>query len=156
MKILIALILLCSFASAQQAPEQYPDAPSCHRKAAQVPMPEPPPPVKAVPPKESWSDKWDRRSFWPSVAFMAAGGIYDAEVTHQGLAHHKCVEGNMDWVRYPSRGMLYRQIAIPDAAIFGMGYLIHKGKIKFIPQGMFLANGAWHFEAASSWPLYCW
>lgn len=34
--------------------------------------------------------------------------LFDAEMTHEGLAHHKCVEGNIELGRRPSRGELYR------------------------------------------------
>lgn len=34
--------------------------------------------------------------------------VFDAEMTHQGLAHHNCREGNIDLGPRPSRGELYR------------------------------------------------
>ena len=34
--------------------------------------------------------------------------MFDIEVTHQGLAHHKCVEGNEELGYTPSRGKMYR------------------------------------------------
>jgi hypothetical protein len=45
-----------------------------------------------------------------AVHIVAAGStIFDAEVTHQGLAEKRCAEGNIELGPHPSRGELYKE-----------------------------------------------
>jgi hypothetical protein len=69
--------------------------------------------------KDNLPDNPQPRVF--SKAFLIGHGIYlasnvfDIEMTHQGLAHHRCVEGGFDGGQHPSRGELYRG----DLPVFG-------------------------------------
>lgn len=49
---------------------------------------------------------WDRK-MWAAHIVLAGSMIFDVEMTHQGLAHHQCVEGNNSLEAKPSRGELY-------------------------------------------------
>jgi hypothetical protein len=44
------------------------------------------------------------KKFWVAHGLFLDSIIYDAELTHQGLAHHRCVEGNINLGQRPSRG----------------------------------------------------
>jgi len=48
------------------------------------------------------------KKFWAVHGMFLDSIIYDAELTHQGLAHHRCVEGNINLGQHPSRGEIYR------------------------------------------------
>jgi hypothetical protein len=49
---------------------------------------------------------WDKK-MWAAHLILAGSMIFDVEMTHQGLAHHQCVEGNDNLESKPSRGELY-------------------------------------------------
>ena len=49
---------------------------------------------------------WDK-PMWAATIFQAGATIFDIEMTHEGIAHHKCVEGNLSLARHPSRSELY-------------------------------------------------
>lgn len=107
----------------------------------------------------------------PKFEWFAVGqlslAMLDAEVTHAGIAHHRCVEANTSLSRYPSRGELYRNFAMTDGAIFGLGFLIEKT----IPRGKLTKTekvASWfypamasfgmqgHARGAASWFEHCW
>ena len=99
MKSFCLLLLLCAVCCAQQimpgatvtSREALPDAPS-HAKLFQ-------------------------RTFFAAHAILLTSVVYDVEVTHQGLAHHNCVEGNPLLSQHPSRSALY----LSDLPEFGVG-----------------------------------
>jgi len=81
---------------------------------------------------------------------------YDVEATHQGLAHHKCVEGNEGADTRPSRGDLYRG-HIPEYAFgtvwnYVMLRLLWKPEIFTFP----VYGGIEHFRDGSKWLTDCW
>lgn len=96
------------------------------------------------------------KSFWIPTAVHLSGDLFDAEITHAGLAHHRCIEGNPNLYGHPSRGQLYLNNLIEFGAITGFRFLLKKGKVPFVSEGMGLASGAFHFEGGAQWPLYCW
>lgn len=67
-----------------------------------------------------------KRNFWLAHAGLLAATIYDEEVTHQGLAHHNCVEANVN-PPYPSRGDLYKNGLLFDALVTGIDYALMRG-----------------------------
>src|SRR5580765_2594064 len=116
----LSLLLLLAVSAAAQT---LPDAPT----------PQPPAPA------HGWV-LWDGRDslsnvdvlkskrWWiPTVALLGAS-VWDVETTHAGLAHHMCVEGNHIYPPHPSRGELYREAAIENAAIIGLGFLFTKAR----------------------------
>lgn len=64
--------------------------------------------------------------FVVSHSLALAAIVFDVEATHQGLAHHKCVEGNTSFSDHPSRGELYKDNLIIFAALTGMDFLYDK------------------------------
>jgi hypothetical protein len=49
---------------------------------------------------------WDKQ-MWLVHGVFAGATVFDIEVTHEGLAKHKCVEGNLELGQHPSRKDLY-------------------------------------------------
>lgn len=118
----LALILLASFASAQTL---Y-DAPS----------------VAGHPSK---------KLFWAGHAALLAATVYDEEITHQGLAHHNCVEGNTDFSYHPTRGQLYAEGLGLDAAVTAFDYLLFRKLAhgtQFTGAGIGIAK---HIQAGTEW-----
>lgn len=93
-----------------------------------------------------------------STLVFAASAIFDTEVTHAGIAHHRCVEGNPYFnTHYPSRGHLYKHNAEEFAVVGGLGFLMTKARIyRWIPVGMGAYGAQMHFRAAASWLGNCW
>lgn len=65
-------------------------------------------------------------SFWTAHAALLAATVYDNEATHQGLAHHRCVEGNSDFSQHPTRGKLYAGNLAITAVLTAFDYLFYK------------------------------
>jgi len=47
------------------------------------------------------------KSFLIGHGVYLAANVFDIEMTHQGIAHHRCVEGGFDGERHPARGEMY-------------------------------------------------
>jgi hypothetical protein len=94
---------------------------------------------------------------WIATQVVWLGGIaYDVEVTHEGIAHHRCEEGNLDLNRHPSRSELYRS----DLPEYAIGTAFNVLVLKFLTKPLIfewpaIAIGK-HLQAGSSWLLNCW
>lgn len=92
-----------------------------------------------------------RRLFWAGHAGLLAATIYDEELTHAGLAKHKCVEGNPDLSYHPTRGQLYAEGLGIDAGITLFDYLLLR-KLAHGTQFTGAAIGiAKHIDGGSRW-----
>lgn len=88
-----------------------------------------------------------------------AADAYDAEMTHEGLAHHYCVEGNEALGLHPSRGQLYLYEARNEVPLMAMGFFIHKLKRKgttLIFIGMATGAASIHITGGTEWAAGCW
>jgi hypothetical protein len=94
---------------------------------------------------------------WIATQVVWLGGIaYDVELTHEGIAHHRCEEGNIHLNRHPSRGELYRS----DLPEYAIGTAFNVLVLKFLTKPLIfewpaIAIGK-HLQAGSSWLLNCW
>lgn len=93
-------------------------------------------------------------------AFYLGTEVYDAEMTHEGLAHHRCREGNLSLGAHPSRGDLYRSNLIEWGLVSGIDLLMqaaHPPKaFKWVPY-MGAAYGSQdHLRGGTSWLMGCW
>lgn len=81
--------------------------------------------------------------------------VFDIEVTHQGLAHQKCIEADGD-NRYPSRGELYRKGVKEYAAGTALNWLFMRyfstSLIVLIPA----ISGTVHTRGGDIWLENCW
>lgn len=97
------------------------------------------------PPVKVWNKKF-------TIAHAAYLGsiVYDAEVTHQGLAHHKCLEKN-GGNPLPSRGQLYRKDLGLFALSTGFDWFMARSKIPYIPYILPVAGTAEHIHGGTQW-----
>jgi hypothetical protein len=81
--------------------------------------------------------------------------VYDVELTHAGIAHHRCSEANGDYP-HPSRASLYLG-SIPEYAVgTGFNYLM----MRFVGKPMIFVVSGWgtvqHIRGGSAWLTNCW
>lgn len=92
-----------------------------------------------------------RKLFWAVHAGLVLATAYDAEVTHQGLASRKCVEGNPDLGYHPERGKLYAEGIGLDAVVTAFDYLLYR-KLAHGTQFTGAAIGiAKHLDGGTRW-----
>lgn len=105
----------------------------------------------------SWKETASGKAFWLPYGALWAASIADAEITHEGIAHHRCVEGNGNLPRYPSRGAIYKELAIEDVPITALGYFMRKLGFRWwtydVPAGL---GAGIHIHGASQWLGECW
>jgi hypothetical protein len=90
------------------------------------------------------------------AAFLASI-VYDAELTHQGLAHHKCVESNTELGPHPGRGTIYGQNMLAFGVIGGLDWVAARFiKIPFLPYVTPSVASAEHITGGSKWLTECW
>ncbi|HTV56372.1 MAG TPA: hypothetical protein VMI06_15825 [Terriglobia bacterium] len=83
--------------------------------------------------------------------------VYDSELTHQGLAHHECVEANSYLGLHPSRGELYRQNLLAFGAVGGLDWVAAKFiKIPYLPYVTPGVESVIHLRGGSKWLTQCW
>ena len=155
MRTLIVIMALCipMYAQAPVNDPQFPDAPE---------------PIKYLPHGGIAHDKagelpkfkvFDRYFVISHGAYLAAN-VFDIEMTHQGLARRKCVEGGFDGEARPSRGELYAVDMTIFAAITGFDYLIYHGfrPAKWDPIRYILPSygTAVHLKGGIDWYSRCW
>jgi len=92
---------------------------------------------------------WNKKFVVAHAAYLGAI-VYDIEVTHQGLAHHKCVEGT-GADPTPSRGQLYGKDLPVFAASAGLDWLLAKYKIPYLPYVLPVAGAVVHVRGGTKW-----
>jgi len=108
---------------------------------------------------------WDKTTI-ATWGVLAGSMIFDSEITHQGIAHHNCVERNLDVGRYPSRGELYFDNFVGEfAPLFALewvgGLAMRNGHVngrfwKSFRRYYPLGPAAYHFEGGAQWLARCW
>ncbi len=107
---------------------------------------------------------WDKK-MWAANIFLAGATIFDVESTHQGLAHHMCVEGNSDLNNKPSRGELYLDNLEQFAPVVVMGGLTAlSGRAAHLPVWAWKAlryigpiyGSTIHLRGGIRWYTRCW
>jgi hypothetical protein len=145
--------------------DEVPDAPSATTLARQDtfvwPLTEPTKqPTTAPPPVPIWDKK-----ILAANIFLAGATIFDIEMTHEGIAHHKCVEGNLALSRQPSRGELYfdnLQQFVPVVVISGLTAL--SGRAAHLPVWFWktmeymgpVYGSTIHLRGGIHWYTRCW
>jgi len=90
-------------------------------------------------------------------AALLGSMVYDAELTHEGLAHHKCVEANPYLGVHPSRGEIYGQNLLAFGAIAGLDWMTAKLiKVHYLPYVAPVAESLVHLRGGSQWLTECW
>jgi len=154
MRVALVVLLLCILASAQSKTldEQFPEAPE---------------PIKRLPYGGFAHDKSGEvkepraltKTFLLVHGAYLAANVFDIEMTHQGVAHHKCVEGGFDGDPHPSRKEMY----VIDMTIFtvvtGLDYLFAKGHppkwlpVQYVMPSIGIGK---HLKGGIAWYSRCW
>ena len=180
MKTLPLLLLSCTLmaqenADSVKAQKTQPDAPSATPTALENELRAASAAYHPTPPEDLYynqqTQQWERKpgSEYPSyhvfdksfiIAHSAFLGsiVYDVELTHQGLAHHKCVEGNDE--AHPSRGGLYANDLAVFGAITGLDAFIKYGTKGWFGKAYSIAapipGTILHFKGGTKWLTDCW
>jgi len=124
--------------------------------------------VRCVPPKAHkwfrltypthWTERqvFHSKSFWVPVAVDFGAFVADTEYTHQGLAHHKCVEGNGVLPQHPSRGQLYGVNLAQWGGASAFNWLMLKSGVKFAGIVPLAYDAQGHIRGAYQWRSQCW
>ncbi len=97
------------------------------------------------------------KKFIAAHAVLLGSIVYDAELTHQGLAHHECVEANTYLGPHPSRAELYRQNLLAFGAVGGLDWVAAKFiKIPYLPYVTPGVESVVHLRGGSKWLTQCW
>jgi hypothetical protein len=92
---------------------------------------------------------WNKKFIAAHAAYLGAI-VYDIEVTHQGLAHHKCLE-KTGGDPSPSRGELYGKDLPVYAASAGLDWVLAKYKIPYMPYVLPVAGTVVHVQGGTKW-----
>ena len=138
------------------------------KEGERVILPEVPAPLEPKKPGfwtfGSWEDDHPLRTngeilhdkTWRVTQTFWLGAIaYDVELTHQGLAHHKCVENSWE-DPHPSRGDLYRGHIAEYAVGSGLNWLFMKYVSKSLTLEFPGYASAKHLQDGSRWLTDCW
>jgi hypothetical protein len=95
------------------------------------------------------------RTWLATQSFWLGTIVYDSELTHQGLAHHNCVEGSQIGP-HPSRGALYRS----DLPEYVVGTAFNYLALRFLAKPLIFEFAAYgsveHLRGGTAWLLNCW
>jgi hypothetical protein len=94
------------------------------------------------------------KPFLGAHAIFLASTVFDVEMTHQGLAHHMCVEQN--GTPHPSRGELYQSQLLQFAAVSGVDLLLQAAHLKFAPYMGAIIGTIKHVDGGTRWATGCW
>jgi hypothetical protein len=94
--------------------------------------------------------------FLSEQTFWLGAIVYDTEMSHQGIAHHRCQEGNQNLPAHPSRWQFYSS-DIPEYAL-GTAYNWLMVKYMWKPLSLIfpVERGTAHIRGGSAWLLNCW
>lgn len=160
MRILMTILLLVGMACAQ-----LPDAPQPAPTTCTMPSGNPCPawlhkligqypPIKQQYVYPTWQETLTGHHavmFWSAQGLAVASSVADIEITHQGLAHHNCVEGNDELPQHPSRGHLYAYTFAFTGPVVGFDLLMRKLGIPIAPYAPALVAAGKHAYAAYQW-----
>lgn len=139
---LISIVSLVSVAQTQKE-ANLPDAPQVQVDNGLHPLP--------------WRKAFKQKRFYIPMTIALTSVVYDTELTHEGIAHHRCIEGNPDLHIYPSRGELYRySFAWMGGETVAM-YLLNKAGMPWFTYDTGFAVGSYkHFDGGTRWLTECW
>lgn len=105
--------------------------------------------IATPPPERAQVRVWNKKFALAHAAYLGAI-IYDEEMTHQGLAHHKCVEKN-GGDPHPSRGQLYGKDLGILALSTGFDWFMARHSIRFVPYILPIAGSEEHVRGGTEW-----
>ncbi len=96
------------------------------------------------------------KMFVTTHAVYLASIVYDGELTHEGLAHHRCEEANPNFGTHPSRGEFYSKNMLVFGAMTGVDWFTAKTGVRYLPYVGPAVASAVHFTGGSKWLTNCW
>jgi hypothetical protein len=136
-----------------------PEAPSMVRSTVATKTVSKPSPWRALSETDHLTNRevFDKKFLSVHGTFLASI-VYDAELTHQGLAHHRCVEGNINLGEHPSRGDVYRNNLLEQfVPITVMDWFLGKYVWKGIGYEGATIGSVIHFRGGTKWLTSgCW
>lgn len=91
------------------------------------------------------------KTFLISHSIELIATVYDVEMTHQGLAHHKCVEANQTFGPHPGRSELYKDNLLVFGATSAFDFIFDK----YVWRPFSLVSPTYasyvHFKGGTSW-----
>lgn len=96
------------------------------------------------------------KMFISTHAVYLASIVYDGELTHEGLAHHRCEEANPNFGTHPSRGEFYGKNMLVFGAITGVDWFTAKTGVRYLPYVGPAVATAVHVTGGSKWLMNCW
>jgi hypothetical protein len=158
-RLIVALVLMSGISIAQQPGsgeygDQFPDAPE---------------PIRALPFGGYAHDKagdppkyviWNKKFTFAHVVELSSI-LYDVEMTHEGLAHHKCAEGGGGITEtHVSRKELYTNDLLPFAVLTGLDvlfkYTMREKHVAWVPYVYPVYGSILHFKGGTQWATQCW
>jgi hypothetical protein len=96
------------------------------------------------------------KMFITTHAVYFASTVYDGELTHEGLAHHRCEESNPNFGTHPSRDEFYSKNMLVFGAVTGVDWLTAKTGVRYLPYVGPAVATAVHVTGGSKWLTNCW
>ena len=156
MRILLA-ILLASMVVAAQESRVLPDAPSVAQTPASAARCGPWSCWNVAEHSRPWSEVVKNKTMWTAIGIDLAAGAFDVEMSHEGYAHHRCVEGGEGLPPHASRAQLYKHNV--GEQVFVIAYDLMATKIKmprWLLYGMDVYPIEAHMRAGLRWYENCW
>lgn len=144
--IIAAVLALFLFLGVSKSCAQLPDAPSAVKSQESQ--------LQVLTWKQTVSGR-HAKLFWAAHALFLASIVADVELTHQGLAHHKCIENSIDFT-HPSRGHMYAKDLSFFAGFTVADLLLRKAGVPFAPYVAPMIGAGKHAYGAYGWPSGCW
>jgi hypothetical protein len=90
-----------------------------------------------------------------------ASTVFDIETTHQGIAHHKCVEGGEGIADpHPARGEMYAKDMTVFAVLTGLDFVFAKLQppkaFRWMPYMGSTVGTIQHLRGGTQWYARCW
>jgi len=139
----VSWILLIMFPWPGFSQNALPDTPQPQNPGLQAPLRAEAAQEKARPAKVL------NKKFIAMHAALFGSVVFDSEVTHQGIAHHKCVEAHGN--PYPSRGQLYAKNLSVAATLTGIDYVLQRLRVPFIPYAPAAIRTYKHIHGGMQW-----
>lgn len=145
----LALILLFTTLTAAQSPRPHTEASAL----PDAPLAQQSEPLRLHP--LTWHQTFTGKMFITDHTAWLLAALGDAEVTHEGIAHHLCHEGNPELPNFPSRGDLYRYNLGFWGGFTVVDLLLRKAGVPWAPYIAPMIGGYKNIRGASSWGK-CW
>lgn len=97
------------------------------------------------------------KTYIVTVIADVGSGLFDTGMTHQGVAHHRCLEGNINDGPHPSMGHWFAVTCLSGVGFAGLGLLFTKLSLsRWMVAGLAPYSMQVHIRAGIRWGENCW